>query len=83
MTQKAKTVTIFVPKKRQARTWTIEQNGKHFDVENLKTFCIEKNISMSRMYKTLLNHKFVDGYRVVSVRDTEYVKPISVWKEAA
>jgi len=78
---KAKTVTILVPKKKQARTWTIvAENGDVFDVENLKTFCIEKNIPQSRMYKSLLNRKFVAGYRAISVRNTEYVKPISVWK---
>jgi hypothetical protein len=69
-------------KTRQAKTWTIEkENAEIFKIINLKNFCIEQNISQSRMYKTLINRKFVSGFRALSIDNTLYEKHYRTRKE--
>lgn len=70
-----------VTRKKQDRTWTIEgPDKKLFTVVNLKKFCIENNVPMSRMYKTLINNKSVNGFKAVSVSDTFYEKTVRIRK---
>lgn len=70
-----------VARKKQDRTWTIEgPDKKLFTVVNLKKFCIENNVPMSIMYKTLINNKSVNGFKAVSVSDTFYEKTVRIRK---